>query len=50
MGAGAGGGRRGPSDYRPDLRPIAILIGLVVLVVVGWILVSPLILPPAGGT
>ncbi len=48
MGADAGGGRRGPSDYRPDLRPIAILIGLVALVVVGWILLSPLILPRSG--
>jgi len=48
VGADAGGGRRGPSDYRPDLRPIAILIGLVVLVLVGWILLSPLILPGTG--
>ena len=47
MGAQPDGGRRGPSDYRPDLRPIAIVIALVVLVVVGWILLSPLILPPA---
>jgi hypothetical protein len=46
--ADAGGGRRGPSDYRPDLRPIAILIGLVVVVVIGWILLSPLILPGSG--
>jgi hypothetical protein len=49
VGADAGGGRRGPSDYRPDLRPMAILIGLVVVVVVGWILLSPLILPGSGG-
>jgi hypothetical protein len=49
VGAGAGGGRRGPADYRPDLRPIAILIGLVVLVVIGWILLSPMILPGSGG-
>ena len=49
MGADAGGGRRGPPDYRPDLRPMLILIGLVVVVVVGWILLSPLILPGSGG-
>jgi hypothetical protein len=48
VGADAGGGRRGPSDYRPDLRPIAILVILVVIVVAGWILVSPLILPSPG--
>ena len=48
MAGDAGGGRRGPSDYRPDLRPMLILIALVAIVVVGWILVSPLILPPAG--
>jgi len=37
--------RRPPSDYRPDLRPMLILAGLLVLVVVAWILLSPLILP-----
>lgn len=37
--------RRSPRDYRPDLRPILILGGLLVLVIVGWILLSPLILP-----
>jgi hypothetical protein len=45
VGGDPGGGRRGPSDYRPDLRPIVILIALVAVVVIGWILVSPLILP-----
>jgi hypothetical protein len=48
MAGDSGGGRRGPSDYRPDLRPMLILIALVAIVVVGWILVSPLILPSAG--
>jgi hypothetical protein len=38
-------GRKGPSDYRPDLRPILILGALLVAVVVAWILISPLILP-----
>jgi hypothetical protein len=38
-------GGRGPGDYRPDLRPMLILAGLLVLVVVGWILLTPLILP-----
>ncbi len=36
---------RRPSDYRPDLRPMLVLLGLLFLVVVGWILLSPLILP-----
>ena len=39
--------RRSPGDYRPDLRPMLILAGLLVAVVVGWILVSPLLLPGA---
>jgi hypothetical protein len=34
-----------PSDYRPDLRPMLILGALLVAVVIGWILLSPLILP-----
>jgi hypothetical protein len=34
-----------PSDYRPDLRPMLILAGLLVLVVAAWIALSPLILP-----
>jgi hypothetical protein len=36
---------KGPGDYRPDLRPMLILVGLLVAVVVAWILLSPLILP-----
>jgi hypothetical protein len=38
---------RPPSSYRPDLRPMLILLGLLVAVVVGWLLLGPLILPPA---
>ena len=38
---------RGPRDYRPDLRPMLIVFGLIAAVVIGWILLSPLILPPA---
>ena len=36
---------RRPEDYRPDLRPMIILAVLLALVVVGWLLLSPLILP-----
>ena len=36
---------RSPRDYRPDLRPILILAGLLVLVLIGWIVMSALILP-----
>jgi len=39
--------RRPPSAYKPDLRPILILVGLLLAVVIGWILLSPIILPPA---
>ena len=39
--------RRGPQDYRPDLRPMLILLALLAAVVIGWIVLSPLILPPA---
>jgi hypothetical protein len=39
--------RRSPGDYRPDLRPMLILGALLVAVVVGWIILSPLILPAA---
>jgi len=39
--------RRSPGDFRPDLRPMLILGGLLVAVVVGWILISPLLLPAA---
>jgi len=38
--------RRSPGDYRPDLRPMLILGGLLVAVLLGWILLSPLVLPP----
>jgi hypothetical protein len=39
--------RKPPSAYRPDLRPMLILAGLLIVVILGWILLSPLILPPA---
>ncbi len=39
--------RRTPRDYRPDLRPMLILAALLVAVEVIWIVISPLILPPA---
>ena len=38
---------RSPRDYRPDLRPIVLLAALLVLVVLGWLFLSPLVLPPA---
>jgi hypothetical protein len=36
---------KGPGDYRPDLRPMLILVALLAAVIVAWILLSPLILP-----
>ena len=39
--------RRSPGDYRPDLRPMLILGALLVAVVLAWLILSPLILPPA---
>jgi hypothetical protein len=39
--------RRPPSAYKPDLRPILILVGLLLAVIIGWMLLSPVILPPA---
>jgi hypothetical protein len=36
---------RPPSDYRPDLRPMLVLVALLALVLIGWIVLSPLILP-----
>jgi len=36
---------RPPGEYRPDLRPMLILFGLLAAVIVGWILLGPLILP-----
>ena len=37
--------RRSPQDYRPDLRPMLILGALLLVVVMAWLLLSPLILP-----
>ena len=37
--------RRPPGDYRPDLRPMLILAGLLLAVVAAWVFLSPLILP-----
>ena len=37
--------RRSPRDYRPDLRPLTILGTLLIVIVVGWLILSPLILP-----
>jgi len=37
--------RRSPGDYRPDLRPMLILVGLLLAVVIAWLFISPLILP-----
>ena len=37
--------RRSPGDYRPDLRPMAVLAAVLVVVVVAWLVLSPLILP-----
>jgi len=38
--------RRDPSEYRPDLRPMLLLVGLLAAIVLGWVLLGPLILPP----
>jgi hypothetical protein len=38
-------GPRRPQAYRPDLRPMIILAVLLALVVVAWVILSPLILP-----
>lgn len=37
---------RPPRDYRPDLRPMILLGVVLVIVIAGWILLSPGILPP----
>ena len=37
--------RRSPGSYRPDLRPMLILGVVLVVVVVAWIILSPMILP-----
>ena len=34
-----------PQHRRPDLRPMLILVGLLVLVTLGWLLLVPAILP-----
>ena len=39
--------QRPPSDYRPDPRPMLILAGLLLAVIVGWIILSRFILPGA---
>ena len=39
------GDGRTPRDYRPDLRPMLILVGLLFVVIVAWLFISPLILP-----
>ena len=36
---------KGPGDYRPDLRPMLILVAMLAAVVVAWLFLSPLILP-----
>jgi hypothetical protein len=33
-------------QYRPDLRPMLLLVVVLVVIVVGWILLSPSLLPP----
>jgi hypothetical protein len=38
---------RGPHQYRPDLRPMLLLAAFLVIVVLAWLFISPLILPPA---
>ncbi len=37
--------RRSPRDYRPDLRPMLILLVLLVVVVLAWLFLSPSLLP-----
>ena len=39
--------RRSPGDYRPDLRPMIILGVLLAAVVIAWLILSPLMLPPS---
>ena len=39
--------RKSPGDYRPDLRPLLLLVALLVVVLLGWLFLSPLILPGA---
>ncbi|MGQ0608335.1 MAG: hypothetical protein ACT4OQ_07730 [Chloroflexota bacterium] len=37
--------RRSPGDYRPDLRPMLILLVVLLAIVAAWIFISPVILP-----
>ena len=37
---------RRPRDYRPDLRPMLILVLLLLLVLAAWVIVSGIVLPP----
>ena len=36
---------KGPRDYRPDVRPLLLVGILLVAVVIGWVILSPMILP-----
>lgn len=36
---------RPPSAYSPDLRPMLILAAMLVGVIIGWLVLSPIILP-----
>ena len=38
---------RQPRDYRPDLRPMIVLVAAIALVILGWLFLSPLVLPAA---
>ena len=40
-------GGQPPQRPRPDLRPMLILVVVLIVVTLGWLLLSPLILPPA---
>jgi hypothetical protein len=31
--------------YRPDVRPLALVVALLIVVVVGWVILSPSLLP-----
>lgn len=36
---------RAPRDYTPDVRPLLLVGVLLLAVVVGWLILSPMILP-----
>ena len=38
---------RQPRDDRPDLRPMIVLVAAIALVILGWLFLSPLVLPAA---